>query len=111
MSKIIFFLVLNFFFLTSCSVDSLKSKLSQNNLFLSTYSGFLSTKTKLIKFYDDSLEIFLLKYFASHKSYWTVEDSSKRLKLPGIKFQEAEKNPTLTNNKNEFTFNNWYRIK
>ena len=51
----------------------------------------------------------MLKYFASHKSYWTIEDSSKRLKLPGIKFQEAEKNPTLTNNKNEFTFNNWYR--
>ena len=109
MPKIIFFLILNFFFLSSCSLENLKNKLSQNNSILNVYADVNSTKTKLIKFYNDSLENFLLKFFTSHKNYWNIEDSSKRFELPSIKFMEAEKNPTQTNNKNEFTFNNWYR--
>ena len=109
MPKIIFFLILNFFFLSSCSLENLKNKLSQNNSILNIYADVNSTKTKLIKFYNDSLENFLLKFFTSHKNYWNIEDSSKRFELPSIKFMEPEKNPTQTNNKNEFTFNNWYR--
>ena len=109
MAKIFFFLIFNFLFLTSCNVQNLKNSLSQSEPAASIYSSILAAKSKIIKIYDDSLEGFLLKFNNNYKDYWKIEDKKKRLTLPEFKTLEIESSPTVSNNKNEYTLDNWYR--
>ena len=95
--------------LNACDSTKLKSKYSQNANILNIYSYILDSKSKVAKLYNTSLEIFLLKFSKNHKNYWNIEDASHRAKLPEYKFLDIEKNPTISNNKNENTVNSWYR--
>jgi len=90
-------------------VQNLKNSLSQSEPAASIYSSILAAKSKIIKIYDDSLEGFLLKFNNNYKDYWKIEDKKKRLTLPEFKTLEIESSPTVSNNKNEYTLDNWYR--
>ena len=110
MNKIfLLFLLTASLLLNGCDSAQLKSKYSQNVNISNIYSYILDSKSKIADLYNTSIEIFLLKFSKKHKNYWNVEDESIRANLPEYKFLDIEKNPTISNNKNENTVNNWYR--
>ena len=110
MNKIfLLFLLTASLLLNGCDSAQLKSKYSQNVNISNIYSYILDSKSKIANLYNTSIEIFLLKFSKKHKNYWNVEDESIRANLPEYKFLDIEKNPTISNNKNENTVNNWYR--
>ncbi len=105
----IFFLIINIMLLSSCDLGNLRNKFSQNEDILNFYSNILKTKSKVNKIYNQGVEMFLLKFSEKHKSYWKIEDKTKRTVLPEYKYLDIESSPTISIKKNEYNFENWYR--
>ncbi len=65
---------------------------------------------KVVSLYDNSIEIFLLKFNYNHQAYWNKPDiEDNRKKFPDYIFIDSEKSPTLNNASNEKNFANWER--
>ena len=50
-------------------MGNLRNKFSQSDNILNFYSNILKTKSKINKVYNNSIEIFLLKFSDKHKNY------------------------------------------
>ena len=107
--KLFYFSIIIILFLNSCDTSQLRNKFSQNATILNIYSKIFETKLKIKKVYNDGIELFLLTFSKEHKDYWIIEDPIDRANLPEYKFLVSEKNPTISNFKNEKTINHWYR--
>ena len=110
MKKINFlFLVFIIIFLYSCNFEKQRNKFSQNENITNIYREILKIKSSIIKNSNIGIEVFLLKFSPKHKNHWLPEDAISRESFPIYSFLESEKKPVISNNKNENTFNNWYR--
>ena len=58
---------------------------------------------------DRYIETSLIKFSTKHRNYWKIESASKRESLPGYKYLDTEKNPTINKFKNTENFENWPR--
>ncbi len=107
--KIKVLILITFLLLNACDKSELKNRFYQYKQLSSIYSYIIKTKSNTKKIYNQGIEIFLLTFSKDHKNYWKEEDSITRNDLPENKYIESEKKPTITNNQNELTTNNWYR--